>query len=223
MTRVEIGNATLYLGDCRDVIPPIMADHVALITDPPYGVGYASNFDRPDKKSSAEWRGDSIANDDDTEARDTMLSRFHGAWAVFGSLKKSAPHATRATLVWDKGPASGMGDLSMPWKPSYELIFIGGQSWSGARDEGVVKGHWMVGQQSMGRVHPNQKPVSLMAYLISRCGAETVCDPFMGAGSTGVACADLGRPFIGVEIEPKYFELACERIEAAYAQQRLFA
>jgi len=74
------------------------------------------------------------------------------------------------------------------------------------------------------RRHPNEKPVSVMEKLNTLCTnhAETVIDPFMGSGTTGVACANLGRKFIGIEIEEKYFDIACERIAAAYAQGRLF-
>jgi DNA modification methylase len=74
-----------------------------------------------------------------------------------------------------------------------------------------------------GQQHPTQKPIEVMTFIIDRAPSGTVIDPFMGAGTTGVACANLGRKFIGIEIEPKYFEIACERIKAAYAQQRLFA
>jgi adenine-specific DNA-methyltransferase len=76
-----------------------------------------------------------------------------------------------------------------------------------------------------GSVHPTQKPVSLMMHIVkvsSRAGG-VVLDPFMGSGTTGVACVNLGRKFIGIEIERKYFDIACERIEAAYSQGRLFA
>jgi DNA modification methylase len=72
--------------------------------------------------------------------------------------------------------------------------------------------------------HPYQKPLEVMAWLIAKVrGGGAICDPFMGSGTTGVACANLGRKFIGIEIEPKYFDIACERIAAAYAQGRLFA
>jgi site-specific DNA-methyltransferase (adenine-specific) len=70
--------------------------------------------------------------------------------------------------------------------------------------------------------HPTQKPVALMDWLV-RMTAGTVLDPFMGSGTTGVACAALNRPFVGIEVERKYFDIACERIAAAYAQGRLFA
>lgn len=217
--KVEIGNATLYLGDFREVLPRL-PDSCAVITDPPYGINYSSQYIA--ETTTAEWMDSTIAGDDSLALRDVALLRSW-TWACFGSDKMRAPSGTKATLVWDKGPASGMGDLSFPWKRSYELIFVAGDQWQGSRDEGVLKGHWIVTRASMGRAHPNEKPVSLMAYLVSRCTAPVICDPFMGSGSTGVACADLGRPFIGCEIEPKYFELACERIRSVYAQQRLFA
>jgi DNA modification methylase len=75
-----------------------------------------------------------------------------------------------------------------------------------------------------GRQHPTEKPVKLMDWCIGFYpDALIILDPFMGSGTTGVACANLGRKFIGIEIEPKYFDIACERITAAYAQGRLFA
>jgi site-specific DNA-methyltransferase (adenine-specific)/modification methylase len=74
------------------------------------------------------------------------------------------------------------------------------------------------------RVHPTQKPVKLMEWCLSFApDADSVLDPFLGSGTTGVACANLGRRFIGIEINPKYFDIACTRIEAAQAQGRLFA
>jgi DNA modification methylase len=72
------------------------------------------------------------------------------------------------------------------------------------------------------REHPTQKPLDLMRWCIKRMKASTILDPFMGSGTTGVACVKLGRKFIGIEIEPKYFNIACKRIEQAYAQPDLF-
>ena len=72
--------------------------------------------------------------------------------------------------------------------------------------------------------HPFQKPLAVMDWCLTKIpDAQTILDPFMGSGTTGVACANLGRKFIGIEIERKYFDIACERIAAAYAQGRLFA
>ena len=74
-----------------------------------------------------------------------------------------------------------------------------------------------------GTQHPTQKPVRLMVWCIKQAGdPHTILDPFMGSGTTGVACAQLGRKFIGIEIEPRYFDIACRRIEQAYAQGKLF-
>ena len=75
------------------------------------------------------------------------------------------------------------------------------------------------------RVHPTQKPIVVMEWAISQLkkDPETILDPFMGSGTTGVACANLGRKFLGIEIERKYFDIACERIDAACSQSRLFA
>lgn len=217
--RVEtIGDATLYLADCREVLPTLSGID-AVVTDPPYGVSFESNFVAA--KTTAAWMRRQIANDGDVSARDWVLDWHRGAWAMFGSHKAPRPSKPNHVLIWDKGPASGMGDLSFPWKASFEFIFVGGKGWVGSRDEGVIKGHWIVTRASMGRVHPNEKPVSLMHHLVSKAPG-TILDPFMGSGTTGVACARLGRRFIGIEIEQRYFDIACRRIEQAQRQADLF-
>jgi DNA modification methylase len=80
-------------------------------------------------------------------------------------------------------------------------------------------------ERDVPREHPTQKPIGVMSWCISHLpsSTNTILDPFMGSGTTGVACANLGRKFIGIEIEKKYFDIACERIDAAYSQGRLFA
>lgn len=219
MREEVIGSARLILGDCREVLPTLgRVDCV--VTDPPYGIGFESNHVAA--TTTAAWMRSQIANDGDLTARDAVLHWHDGPWICFGSHKASTPGGTRGVLVWDKGPASGMGDLSFPWKPSYELIFVGGHGWAGHRDEGVIKDHWVVTRASMGRVHPNEKPVSLLVHLIEKAPPGTILDPFMGSGTTGVACARLGRRFIGIEIEEKYFSIACRRIEQAQRQSDLF-
>jgi DNA modification methylase len=126
-------------------------------------------------------------------------------------------------LTWDKGPALGMGALDLPWKPSSEEIYVIGHGWEGTRDEGAVI--YCPPVQSMacnGRVHPNEKPVALMVRLIRKCPRNLILDPFMGSGTTGVAAVKLGRAFIGIEIEERYFSIACRRIEEALKQPDLF-
>ena len=209
--RVErIGDATLYLADCMDVLPTLGGVD-AVVTDPPYGISHSSNH-------GASWQGRQIANDADTSARDSALEGFENV-AAFGTWKTPPIAGAKGALVWDKGPAFGMGDLSFPWKGSWEMIYLRGRIWRGTREEGVLRGHIQVSWESRGRSHPHQKPVSLIAALLKKLPRDAVVlDPFMGSGTTGVACAKLGRRFIGIEIDPGYFDIACKRIEEAYRQ-----
>ena len=216
-----IGDATLYLGDCLEILPTLPKVD-AVITDPPYGINHSSSH-------GASWEGTRIVGDADTSARDRALSGFANV-ASFGTWKTPPIADTKGCLVFDKGPAFGMGDLQFPWKGSWELIYVRGNIWRGSRDEGVLRGHIQCSWETRGamyhdgRKHPHQKPVSLIEVLLAKLPPDAaVADPFMGSGTTGVACANLGRKFIGIEIEPKYFDIACERIDNAYRQQRMFA
>jgi len=209
-------------GDCLDVMRGLPDGCVdAVVTDPPYGINYSSNH-------GASWQGTVIANDDSLDARDAVLrwAQLRSlSWLAFGSWRaRDIPRQTRGVLIWDKGPASGMGDLSFPWKPSWEEIYVGGPAWEGSRDEGVIKGFRMITWESKGREHPNQKPVPLMRYLLSRLPKDSVVmDPFCGSGSTGVAAMQEGMRFIGIEREASYVDIARRRIADAAAQGNLFA
>ena len=217
MSRIEtIGDATLFLGDCRDILPTLPKVDLVL-TDPPYGISHSSNCD-------SSWAGTQIACDNSTEARDYVAEWAGNLPAVFFGTWKTPPVAnTRACIIWNKGPASGMGDLSLPWKPSFEMAYICGKGWTGRRGEGVLTGPVVVSWESAGRLHPHQKPEWLMEHFIDRLPtAKAILDPFMGSGTTGVACANMGKTFYGIECEPKYFDIACQRIENAYRQERLF-
>jgi len=216
---VEIGSATLILGDCRDALPAFN-NIAAVLTDPPFGISYASGH-----ATDTLWAGGrAIANDHDTTARDEALALLNGLPAlVFGSRRRPETPGTKMVLTWDKGPALGMGDLSLPWKPTTEEIHVVGKGFVGSRDKGAVIYHPPV--QSMaknGRMHPNEKPVGLLRILLQSLPKGLVCDPFMGSGSTGVACMLEGRPFVGCEVVPEYFDIACKRIEEAQRQGSLF-
>jgi DNA modification methylase len=206
-------------GDCLEIMRQLPDGCVdAVVTDPPYGISHSTNH-------GASWAGTTIANDHDTSARDLVIawaSERNMPWCAFGSWKRNPPDGTRGVLVWDKGPAFGMGDLSFPWKMSWEEIYVGGDGWTGRRDEGVLRGHIVPSWESAGRVHPHQKPVSLIRYLVSRLhGSATILDPFCGSGSTGVAAVQLGLSFIGIEREAAYVDIARRRIADAAAQTRL--
>ena len=212
---VIIGNATLFLGDCRDILPTLPKVD-AVVTDPPYGIAHSSNY-------GASWNGTQIAGDSDTSLRDEVLMALSGVSAVvFGSWKQAKPAGVHTVLIWDKGDAAGMGDLSIPWKPNHEEIYIIGKGFSGRRGSAVLR-HSVITWESQGRSHPHEKPVSLMASLVAKVCGQCILDPFMGSGTTGVACMNLGRKFIGIEREPKYFDIACRRIEDAQRQARLIA
>jgi DNA modification methylase len=216
---VKIGDATLYHGDCLEILPTLPKVD-AVVTDPPYGIGYQSGY-----ATDALWHaGRSIDGDGCTTARDRMIEAAAGVpMLVFGTWRAERPNLTRQVLIWDKGGALGMGALDIPWKPDHEEIHVLGKGFVGSRDSGsVLRVSPVQSMAKNGRVHPTEKPVRLLEKLCVKVPG-LVLDPFMGSGTTGVACANLGRKFIGIEIERKYFDIACERIAAAYAQGRLFA
>lgn len=216
---VVIGNATLYLGDCREILPMLPMPGIVL-TDPPFGIGYQSG-----QREAGLWKaGKTITNDHDATCRDEALALLKGIPAlVFGSRRVQQPEGTRTTLIWDKGPALGMGALDLPWKPSYEEIYVIGKGFHGRRDGAVIYCPPVQSMAKNGREHPNEKPLRLLSMLLDKSPGGLVCDPFMGSGSTGVACAMAGRSFVGIEIEPAYFDIACRRIEDAQRQGRLIA
>lgn len=196
---------TLYHGDCREILEWIAAD--VLIFDPPYGVDYQSRS-RRDKLAS------SILNDRDTGVRDAVLALWGTSRPslTFGSWKIERPAGTRARLIWDTKGALGMGDLSIPWKPSDQEIYVSGSGpWQGRRDSNVLSFAPVQSTAKNGRHHPHEKPVRLMAELVSKT-VGTVADPSAGVGSTLVAARLLARPAIGVELDERYCEIAASRL-----------
>lgn len=224
VARVEqIGNATLYLADCREVLaqlPPVDL----MLTDPPYGVRLA-NHDRGGKtRSDRDW---SIANDDSQE-----LGTWALEWAAernlptfaFASPMKPWPGKWRQHLVWEKGEhVGGGGDPALCWKANWELLQVArNDALTGRRDGSVLR---FQAQMADYKLHPTPKPVDLLTYILTKATRphQLVLDPFMGSGSTGVACTKIGRRFIGCEIDPEFFDAACKRIDAAARQSDLFA
>lgn len=219
--RIEtIGSATLYLGNCLEVLPTL-AGVDAVVTDPPYGIAWTKPF-IANGNSRAH---DGIANDEDCSARDAALEYADRA-IVFGSFLAPFPQNTKQVLIWHKPGDSGLFGTVAGYRRDVEPIFLVGE-WpaepvkrsSVLRGIAQFRGHTAEATGS----HPHAKPVDLLEKLIEPVVGQTILDPFMGSGTTGVACMRLGRRFIGIEIEPKYFDIACERIENAQRQERLFA
>lgn len=186
----------LFVGDCRDVRAWLDAD--VLVTDPPYGVAYVSNQSR---YGSTE----PIDGDDTPELRDDVLGMWGDRPAlVFGKWTIDRPTATRQRLIWDKGDSPGSGDITMPWGPGEEEVYVLGDGFTGRRRTNVLR-HQMLGSMAKDRPnHPTPKPVGLMLDLVSYCPPGVIADPFAGSGPTLRAAKMLGRRAIGVEKRSDY-------------------
>lgn len=210
-----IGDCALYLGDCREILP-LLPKVDAVVTDWPYGIGEASkNFASRGKLASADKYERSSW--DDSPINDELVAtvRAAGRWQIlFGGNYYALP-PTSCWLVWDKlNGDNDFADCELAWtnlpKAVRRIKFL----WNGC----------MRRERDIEREHPTQKPVDVMKWCIGHLPepSRTILDPFMGSGTTGVACVKLGRKFIGIEAEPKYFDIACRRIEEAYKQPDMF-
>lgn len=197
-------SVTLYHGDCLESDEWLTAD--VLVTDPPYGIDYKSGARRVSMARS-------IANDKDTSVRDEVLARWGDRPAlVFGTWRIARPEGTHTRLIWDTKGALGMGDLSVPWKPSDQEIYVIGKGFTGRRTSNVLSFAPVQAMASNGRLHPHQKPIPLMAELIRKCPVGVIVDPSAGSGSTLVAAKQEGRKAIGWEIDERYCEIAARRL-----------
>lgn len=210
--RVEIiGDATLYLGDCMGILPTL-GKVDAVITDPPYGIGASAGtgkYGRLKIEASADLGWDGAIPDDAL----LLAVVAAGDKAVLFGGNYFGLQPSRNFLIWDKGAGFKGRDFA-----ECEMAWC---SWDG--NARVLTYDPLARGDYRNKEHPTQKPVAVMSWAIGHAGpAETILDPFMGSGSTGVAALQLGRKFIGIEREPKYFDIACKRIEQAANQGQLF-
>jgi len=217
--RVEhIGDATLYLGDCLEILPTL-GKVDAVITDPPYGIGADKNLraNKQNGHSAVPSRDYGKGNWDDEPAKQTTLDLFVSIASVsiiWGGNYYSFPPQS-CWLVWDKDNGNnGYADCELAWTNMDRAVRKYRHRWQGMLQENM--------KNKEERVHPTQKPIPLMAWCIELSGCETILDPFMGSGTTGVAALRLGRKFIGIEIDEKYFDIACKRIDSEVRQGNLF-
>jgi DNA modification methylase len=218
--RVEhIGNATLYLGDCLDILPTLPKVD-AVITDPPYGINViAATYQNAKTKP-----GNALAHKTNYDKSETWdvgpppaalieSMRQCSKWqAIFGGNYFDLPPSS-CWLVWDKlNGDNDFADCELAWTNWPKAVRRIQWRWNG-----------MLRQGNEERFHPTQKPLQVMAWVIDLCPkADTILDPFMGSGTTGVAAIQRGKVFTGIEREPKYFDIACRRIEQAQKQGALF-
>jgi len=209
MSRIEvIGAATLHLGDCRDVLPTL-GKVDAVVTDPPYGLATGVN-----KCGGSKSRAWPVQEWDATIAQEAVNLCTVAAEKViiWGGNYYSLP-PTRCWFAWDKCQPDAWYSTA-----HFEL------AWTNM-DRNARR--WRMSQvqaySDMDKQHPSQKPIGLMLWCLAQIAdAQTILDPFMGSGTTGVAAVTMGRKFIGIELDPGYFEIACKRIEQAQRQSDLF-
>ena len=220
--KEQIGDATLYLGDCLEVLPTLGRVD-ACVCDPPYGMNLDTDNSRfsggcvtsVTKRGKGKGTADGrpIINDDKPFDPAPFLSFEHVT--LFGSNHFGARLPVGTTLVWlkrlDGGFGSFLSDAEVAWEKGGHGVYC-------FRDTSLTA-------ETRHRAHPTQKPLPLMRWCIERHGpnARIILDPFMGSGTTGVAALQLGRKFIGIELDESYFSIACRRIEEAWKQPRLFS
>jgi len=235
-----VGCATLYLGDCLDVMTRIESvGHI--IADPPYEARLHAA-----KSHEADLRNDGGSNlrTIDFECIDPIRDDFVrlaaarcGGWFIvfctpegvarWADAINPSPMKYKRACVWVKpdaapqfngqGPAMGAENFICAWAGE------GHSRWNAGGKRGVYT-HLINGPERHG-VHPTEKPRRLMSEIIAdfTLPGETILDPFMGSGTTGVAAVMADRRFVGIERDPRYFQIACERIEAAQRQGKLFS
>lgn len=238
---VEIGRARLACGDCRDILPTLPKVD-AVIGDPPYSVSVAGA-----KVISQPGKGvrnlDFFAGDEDWAAMTGLVVEAYSlatatapktviAWCghrqigPLTAMLEEGGYSTRL-LFWSKRcpppSAPGAGFAQSVEQAVYG--YLPGRPWNGGqydfnRFEADSYRHGQPGKVD----HPTQKPLSLMKWNVDKLTDEgqTILDPFMGSGTTGVASVQMGRDFIGIERETKYFDIACKRIEDAQRQGDFF-
>jgi site-specific DNA-methyltransferase (adenine-specific) len=203
--RVErIGLATLYLGDCREIAPTLERP-AAVISDPPYGIGRDGEEGDAHRKAYAFGGWDAKRPDPDwlrwmAAAADAVI-----IWG--GNYFADALPPTAKWLVWDKGQRIAQSDAELAWTNQNAALRV------------FTCGRHVLHMD--GAEHPTQKPISVMRWCIEQAKVPpggAILDPYMGSGSTGVAAVQMRHPFIGIEIEPRYFDIACRRIEQAQRQ-----
>lgn len=206
MSRIErIGDATLYLGRCESILPTLSGVD-AVVTDPPYGIAKIWQGGAGHGWGKAKSEG-IVRNEWDHGTPDQSVIDWIAAQKqsiIWGGNYFVLP-PSRCWLVWNK-PERGftLAEAESAWTNMNAVVRV-----------------CDCARSDLDREHPTQKPIRVMQFSVVKTRG-TVCDPYCGSGTTGVACARLGRRFIGIECHEPYFDIACRRIEQAQRQKDLF-
>lgn len=211
--RVVIGSSTLYLGDNRKILPEL--GHLdAIVTDPPYGIG--ADKARAKTKGKSGWKYYGESNWDierpDREIFDLMLEQSDLQIIWGGNYFTDYLPPTMRWLIWDKGQRDfSLADGEVAWTNQMKALRIKTYS----RGKALSRRD--------GNFHPTQKPVEIMEWCLTFIPEDKVIvDPYMGSGSTGVACVNMGRRFIGIELDSIYFDITCTRLEKVRKEPDMF-
>lgn len=211
-----IGECHLYLGDCAEIMPTLgMVD--AVVTDPPYGVGEAGGEKNRYKTGRTRFetpKHEDLGWDNERPSKETFdhIRSAAPIWMIFGgNYFADLLPPSMGWMYWDKKMGGDFSDGELIYTNRRAAV----RSFSMHAFSGLQGGKL--------RQHPTQKPLGVMEWCLSYIpDAKNILDPFMGSGTTGVACVKAGRSFIGIEQHEPYFEIACERIRKAYAQPDMF-
>ncbi len=201
---------TLYHGDCLDILPTLAAVD-CVVTDPPYGIGESSarNSSRSHMVSARNY-GEYTWDNKLSQAHIGALLTAGNNQVIFGgNYYADWLPPSSGWIVWDKVNSGDFADCELAWTSYRRAVRKIAYMWNG-----------MIKQKPEERFHPTQKPLSVMLWVIENYTkpGDTILDPFMGSGTTGVACVQLGRSFIGIELEKRYFDIAQKRIADAERQ-----
>lgn len=203
-----IGPCRLYLGDCREILPTLPKVD-AVITDPPYGIDYGRAGGFSASHGWGQWR-ENVAWDQERPSPEVFsailgVSNEQIIWG--GNYFADLLPPSMRWLAWDKGQRDfSLADMELAWTSQQKAVRV----FTYARGKAVRDG----------KQHPTQKPIALMRWCLGFLpNAKTILDPFMGSGTTGVACIKEGRQFIGIELDPGYFAIACKRIKKAWEDE----
>jgi DNA modification methylase len=207
----RIGGQRLILGDCLKVMP-LLGKVDAVVTDPPYGIDYGNAGGFSASAGWNQWRGqaewDKARPSPEIFETILRLSKEQIIWG--GNYFADLLPPSMRWLAWDKGQRDfTLADMELAWTSQQKAVRV----FTYARGKAVQDG----------KQHPTQKPLALMEWCLGFLpNAKTILDPFMGSGTTLVACQRLGRNGTGIELDPDYFAIACKRVDEATRQPDLF-